>query len=180
MYQLVCSDLPEPSVWDELASAIEALPPPVWEASPPEPGITGLETWLWHSGNTDAGPISVSYTDGVTGRSFTLEGRAWVGTITWETGDGETVRVDALSHASGLTIGGTEEQPAATHTYETSSAEAGESAGYTVALDLTWVGEWRWREGSGPWTAYQPMLSTATASNTGQYEVVQIVSDLQP
>ncbi len=180
MYQLVCSDLPEGDVWSDLVEDIEALPPPVWESSPPEPGITGLETWLWHSGTTIAGPVSVSYTDGTTGRSFTLEGRAWVGTIVWDTGDGATVRSDALDHAAGASVGGSEPEPAATHTYETSSTDAGLTSGYPVTLTIAWVGEWRWREGSGPWQPWQPMLSTVDVTTADQFEVVQIVGSLQP
>ncbi|MEX1281495.1 MAG: hypothetical protein AB1Z55_12335 [Acidimicrobiia bacterium] len=180
IYQLVCSDLPDENLWDELVEAIEALPPPVWESSPPEPGITGLETWLWHSGITTAGPVTVTWTDGTSGRTFTLEGRAWVGTIEWDTGDGTTVRADATDHAAGRSVGGSEGEPAARHTYETSSVEAGRAAGYPVSLTITWVGEWRWRDGSGPWQSWQPMLSTADVSTADLFEVVQIVSDLQP
>lgn len=180
VYQLVCSDLPEGDLWSSLVEDIESLPPPTWESSPPEPGITGLETWLWHSGTTTAGPVTVAYTDGTTGRTFTLEGRAWVGSITWDTGDGSIVRADAVSHAVGTTIGGSEAEPAARHMYETSSADAGLAAGYPVALDLTWVGEWRWREGTGAWVAWRPMLSTADVSMSDLFEVVQIVAELQP
>lgn len=180
VYQLVCSDLPEEDLWSSLVEDIEALPPPTWESSPPEPGITGLETWLWHSGTTIAGPVTVAYTDGTTGRTFTLEGRAWVGSIAWTTGDGWIVRADAVTHAEGVIVGGSDTEPAARHMYETSSAEAGLDAGYPVGLDLTWVGEWRWREGTGAWVPWRPMLSTADVSTSDLFEVVQIVAELQP
>lgn len=179
VFQLVCTDLPEDDLWDVLVEAIEALPPPVWESSPAEPGVTGLETWLWHSGTTTVGPVTTTWTHPPSGIAYSLEGRAWTGTITWRMGDGATVRADATGYATGAGLGGGETVPAARHTYQTSSASAGRPSGYPVNLTLRWVGEWRWSAGAG-WSAWQPMTSTVEVDTTTSFEVVQIVGDLHP
>ena len=180
IYQLTCASIPTPEVWNVLETASEALPPPAWEASPPGQGVTGFEFWMWFSGQTQLGPVALSWTDPVTGIAFNLQGRAWVGDITWATGDGEDPTVYALSYAAGADVGGTSEDPAITHFYEVTSSGSGFDAGYPVQIEITWVGEWRWRESGGAWNPYQPMLNTATFTTNDTYEVVQIVSVLQP
>lgn len=180
IYQLTCASIPAPEVWNVLETASEALPPPAWEASPPGQGVTGFESWMWFSGQTQLGPVVLSWTDPVTGISFDLQGRAWVGDITWTTGDGEDPTVYALSYVAGADVGGTSDDPATTHFYEVTSSDSGFDAGYPVQIEITWVGEWRWRESGGAWNPYQPMLNTATFTTNETYEVVQIVSVLQP
>ncbi len=180
VYQVTCPDVRDFDVWEVLETEIEALPPLLWEASPAGQGVTGLESWMWFSGETQVGPVTLSWTDPVTRITFNLEGRAWIGDIKWSTGDGDNPTTYALTYQSGAAIGGSEAHPAVTHLYEVSSADSGFEDGYPVALEVTWTGEWRWREAGGGWTPYRPMLNTASFSTNGTYEVVQIVSVLQP
>ncbi len=92
VYQQVCVPVTATavSVWAALVDDIEALPEPIATTSPSAMGITGLDTWFWFDGVTQAGPVAVSWTDGTTGVTFDLEGVAWIGTITWDTGDDAT------------------------------------------------------------------------------------------
>lgn len=182
VYQRVCVLLTVTSdtMWEELVEDIEALPEPITETSPAATGITGMETWLWFEGATQAGPVAVSWTDGTTGVTFDLEGVAWVGSITWDMGEGSTVRSDALNHSAGATVGGSSTDPAATHLYEQTSEDYGHAAGFPLTMNVTWVGEWRWRAAGGVWEPWRPMTHSLTISSTRSYPVVQVIGQLDP
>ena len=61
-----------------------------------------------------------------------------------EMGDGEIITAAATVFAEGAEGGGTEANPAGTHTYRTTSAQFGFVDGYPFTFEATWVGEFRW------------------------------------
>ncbi len=167
-------------VWDAVAEAIAALADPVWSANPDgttSTGLTGLETWLWYQNPTQVGPIGVIWTDPVTGITSAVEGRGWVGTLTWGVGEGENA-VSAGSFDAGASIGGSEAQPAATHVYNTTSTAAGFGEGYPVSVTLLWLGETRIRPPGTGWLSWTPIGNTLTDTATDLYEVVEVRSSL--
>ena len=124
--QSQCIDLDgaETDAWDEIASAAAALPDPGWESNPDSTiskGLTGLETWIWSSHETQVGPIAATWAEPVTGIVFAVEGRGWTETITWDTGDG-TYDAFAATYLDADGLGGTPDEPPVTHLYETTSA----------------------------------------------------------
>lgn len=179
VFQMICTEFPIDDLWDEVVEEIERLPGLVWETSPSASGITGLETWFWHSGPTVVGPIEAAWTHPPTGITYTLQGRGWVGEAGWATGDGAILTADADTWDDGAGVGGSAEQPAARHTYERTSATAGHASGYPVSVSLRWVGDWRWSSGGG-WSPWQPMDGTHTTSASADYEVQQIIGTLHP
>ena len=175
--------LPDPGsegAWRAVAHAIAALADPVWSANPngtTSSGLTGLETWLWYPNPTRVGPIRVIWTDPVTGITSAVEGRGWVGTLTWGVGEGEYA-VSVGSFDAGASIGGTEAHPAAIHVYDTTSTAAGFGQGYPVSVTLLWVGETRIRPPGAPWFSWGPIGNTLTETATDLYEVVEVRSFL--
>ncbi len=182
VYQQVCITVTATaaSVWAELVEDIEALPESIPLTSPSAIGITGLETWFWYDGVTQVGPVGVSWTDGTTGVTFELQGVAWIGTITWNTGDGVTLRSDALAYSEAPEVGGSEEHPAVRHMYEQTSSANGFAYGYPVVTTITWVGEWRWRTAGGGWEPWRPMTNSLSRSTTRPYPVSQVIGQLEP
>lgn len=180
--QSTCIDLDdsEDEIWDELASAIVALPDPSWEANPDgtlSRGLTGLETWLWYSNPSQVGPIEATWTDPVTGLVFGVAGRGWTESITWDTGEAP-YDVFAPAWDDAPAMGGTVDAPAATHLYNTASAAAGHPDGYPVSLELFWVGEYQVRVVTGVWTQWARFSSTLTENYPDTYEVVEVRSKL--
>ena len=183
--QSVCLDLDgaETDAWDEIASAAEALPDPGWESNPDSrvsKGLTGLETWIWSSHETQVGPIAATWAEPVTGIVFAVEGRGWTETITWDTGDG-TYDAFAPTYFDADVLGGTPDDPPITHLYDTTSVDAGFGAGYPVALNLLWVGEYRVGidvGGGTVWTEWARVLSTFAETFPASYDVVEVRSEL--
>ena len=180
--QMVCIDLNDAAaeIWAEVASAAAALPDPGWEANPDgviSKGLTGLETWLWYSNPSQVGPIDATWTDPVTGLVFGVRGRGWTESITWDTGQGR-YDVFAPTWDGAPTIGGSQDAPAATHFYNTTSAAAGYPNGYPVGVELHWVGEYQVRVIAGVWTGWAGFPSTLTEVFPGTYEVVEVRSKL--
>ncbi len=168
------------AAWDAVADAIAVLASPVWSSNPDgttSSGLTGLETWLWYQNPTRVGPIGVTWTDPATGITSAVEGRGWIGTLTWGVGD-DQYAVSAGSFGAGASIGGSEAQPAATHIYDTTSTAAGFSEGYPVSVTLLWIGDTRIRPPGGPWLTWTPIANTLTATATDLYEVVEVRSSL--
>jgi hypothetical protein len=181
--EIVCVDPGggEPVVWGVLVEEIEALSDARWESNPDNavsPGLTGLETWLWYSGETTIGPIEVSWSDPTVGVVFEVEGRAWTATLRWVTGDGGDVSTRAEGFGEAAAVGGSVDDPAGRYVYETSAADAGFEGGYPVEMSLGWVGEWRTRTVGGSWGPWQPMTNTYLDVFTGSYDVWQIRSVL--
>lgn len=178
--QDICIEL-DPGIeaaWD--ADAIAALADPVWSANPDgttSSGLTGLETWLWYQNPTRVGPIGVTWTDPVTGITSAVEGRCWVGTLTWGVGEGRYA-VSAGSFGAGASIGGSEAQPVATHVYDTTSTAAGFGEGYPVSVTLLWVGETRIRPPGAPWFTWTQIGNTLTNTATDLYKVVEVRASL--
>lgn len=170
----------EEEIWEEIASAIHALPAPRWESDPDSSlsaGLTGLETWLWYSNPSQVGPIEAIWVEPVTGIEFGVRGRGWTESITWDTGEGSyEVFAAVWDEAPGM--GGSPYTPAARHVYNTSSTAAGYLAGYPVSLDLFWVGEYQVRVIDGVWTNWTRFSSTLTVTVPDVYEVVEVRSRL--
>ncbi|GBE23065.1 MAG TPA: hypothetical protein ENH00_06035 [Actinobacteria bacterium] len=180
--QSTCIDLDDAAeeIWTEVASAAAALPDPGWEASPDgviSKGLTGLETWLWYSNPSQVGPIDATWTDPVTGLVFGVRGRGWTESITLDTGQGR-YDVFAPTWDDAPAMGGSQDAPAATHFYNTTSAAAGYPNGYPVSVEVYWVGEYRVRVIAGVWTGWARLASTLTEVYPGRYEVVEVRSKL--
>lgn len=183
--QAVCIDITdsEDTIWNAVREAAQALPEYGWEADPDptiSKGLTGLETWLWTSHGTQVGPITTGWADPVTGIVFAVEGRGWTEEILWDTGDG-IYGVFGPTFDDAIGIGGSHDSPPAAHTYETSSADAGHSAGYPVAVELLWVGEYRVGvtiAGGTVWTGWARMSSTLQENFPTTYEVTEVRSQL--
>ena len=75
-------------------------------------------------------------------------------------------------------MGGSEDDPAATHLYNTTSAAAGYSNGYPVSVELYWVGEYQVRVIAGVWTGWARFASTLAEVYPNSYEVVEVRSKL--
>lgn len=180
--EYVCTD-PTPgkqAAWDAVAAAIAVLADPEWVANPDGTtvsGLTGLETWLWYPNPTQVGPIGVVWTDPVTGVSSAIEGRGWVGTLTWNVGEAQYA-VNAASFGAGRLVGGSEDAPPARHTYNTTSATAGHSTGYPVWVTLLWIGETRIRPPGAPWFGWNPIPNSLTEEAASAYPVVEVRSNL--
>jgi len=180
--EYVCTD-PTPgkeAAWDAVEAAIAALVDPQWTANPDgaiAAGLTGLEAWLWYPNTTQVGPIGVQWTDPITGVTSAIEGRGWVGALTWNAAEAE-YQVNAASFGAGGLIGGSEESPPARHRYHTASGEAGYSNGYPVSVTLLWVGETRIRPPGAPWFGWNPIPNTLTEVATDLYPVVEVRSRL--
>lgn len=89
----------------------------------------------------------------------------------WRPGSG--YQAFAPTWDTAATVGGSIAAPAATHTYNTTSLEAGHPGGYPVALRLLWVGEYRVAVpvAGGAWTAWARFTGSLTETVTDTYEV---------
>lgn len=176
-YRWVCSSLDiAADIW---AQAQRFMDPVTVDKNPSVSGLTGLETWAWYDGDPTVQPFQLVWTDPSTGFSWTLEAWAWMGNMTWEFGDGDVHVESAGDLAEAASVSGTEYQPAATHTYRTTSADAGYTGGYPFSFAATWVGEYRWSgDGGGSWSGTAPMSGSYTDSAAIAYEVLQVRSAL--
>jgi len=167
----------EDEAWDELVEAIEALSDPRWESSPDNaigPGLTGLDTWLWYSGQTQIGPVDATWADPVVGVVFEVQGRAWSGELAWSPGTGDVIDRSVTTFEEAAEAGGSKADPVETYMYEVSAADAGHEGGYPVEMSILWVGEWRTRVVGGVWSAWSPMPNTYLDTFNGTYDVWQI------
>lgn len=168
------------TAWAAVADAVADLTDPAWTANPDgvtASGLTGLETWVWYENPTQVGPIGVTWTDPILGITSAVEGRGWVGTLTWTVNDGE-YEAHAGSFAAATDMGGTEGEPAATHLFDTTSAAAGHPDGYPVTVTLEWVGESRIRPPGAAWFTWTPIANTLTETAEDAYRVVEVRSAL--
>ncbi len=115
---------PAPPTLEEILDAANT-PDPVIELNPAAGGLTGLATHLWYDGPTT---IAVA----VTIRGYTVTGRAWLETVTWDTGQPDRNGTTTYQHPA--TGAGTEGQPAVRHVYETKGAT-------TITAAFSWTGE---------------------------------------
>ncbi|MGI8516349.1 MAG: hypothetical protein ACR2NT_14705 [Acidimicrobiia bacterium] len=180
--QTECIDLGEAenTIWEAIASAVSALPDPRWESDPDDTvsnGLTGLETWLWYSNPSQVGPIDAIWVEPVTGIEFGVRGRGWTESIGWNTGEA-TYDVFAATWDDAPGMGGSQESPAASHVYNTTSTAAGYDGGYPVSLDLLWVGEYQVTVVDGVWTNWTRFASTLAETIPDTYEVVEVRSNL--
>ena len=180
--QSTCIDLDDAAteIWEAVASAATGLPDLAWEANPDgriSKGLTGLATWLWYSNPSQVGPIDATWTDPVTGLVFGVRGRGWTESITWDTGE-RLYDVFAATWSDAPGVGGAAEAPAATHLYNAASADAGHPNGYSVSVELHWVGEYQISLLAGVWTDWARFGSTLTETFPDRYEVVEVRSKL--
>jgi hypothetical protein len=180
--QSECIDLEESEgeIWDEIATAVGALPDPRWESNPDgslSAGLTGLETWLWYSNPSQVGPIEAIWVEPVTGIEFGVRGRGCTESISWNTGEA-SYEVFATGWDEAQAIGGSSDAPAARHVYNTTSTAAGYESGYPVNLNLLWVGEYQVRVIDGVWTGWVRFASTLPESFPDTYVVVEVRSRL--
>lgn len=180
--QTECLDLSdgEDTVWEEVATAIHALPPAGWESDPDRSlttGLTGLETRLWYSSPTQVGPIDAIWVEPVTGIEFGVRGRGWIEAITWTTGEADYDSF-ATEWEEALLMGGSPQVPAAAHVYRTASRAAGYAEGYPVTLDRVWVGQYQVMVIGGAWTSWARFSSTLSETVTDTYPVVEVRSRL--
>ena len=146
--------LPQPPTIGEIWDAA-TLPAPAIGISPTTQGVTGLETWLW--ANTTQSDVTVS----AALNGFTVTGTAHIVGYSFDFGDGP---------ATETTEPGSEEHPAAFHTYETKGL-------YQVAVSTLWRGEFVM---TGP-EITNPLpvdLGTAQLTTRSDYRVIEIVPEL--
>lgn len=180
--QTQCFDLDDASdtIWEAVATAIQALPDPRWESDPDDTvskGLTGLETWLWYSNPSQVGPIEAIWIEPVTGLAFGVRGRGWTESIAWDTAEA-TYGVFAATWEEAPGMGGSPDAPAASHVYNTTSTAAGHPEGYPVSLELLWVGEYQISLIGGVWTDWTRFVSTLAEAFPDTYEVVEVRSKL--
>jgi hypothetical protein len=138
------------------------VPVPGLGVAPPDRGITGIETFFWATGV----PPLVSLQTTLDGHA--VESRARPVSYSFETGDG------AVYHSS---LPGSRHDPAARHVYQRRSDRVTESGFYTVAVGVTWEGEYRVRSPGGQWGPWLPLGSTMTES-VHEYGVDEVVARL--
>ena len=125
------------------------LPPCQIGISPEREGLTGMETWLWCE-NVE-GPVQVT----VSIRGFRVQATATPVEYRWIMGDGTT-------HVSKSP--GTEEEPSATHVYETKDD-------YVVRVEVVWTGTYTY-EGHG--LTETGSLGEVTSTSDLAYRVVEV------
>jgi hypothetical protein len=177
VYQWVCASVDAATdVWEE---TLRRMQPVTLHKNPDTGGLTGLETWVWYDGDPTVDPFQLAWTDPATGVPWTLEAWAWITTFEWDFGDENTVLAEAAVYEEARSAAGTEDDPAGTHTYRSTSVDAGHEGGYPFTFDATWIGEWRWSSDGGvSWSATVPMVGTFTDTASLAYEVVQVRSVL--
>lgn len=177
VYRFVCAAVEvTDDVWVE---AVRRMTPVDLEKSPGVRGLTGVETWVWYSGQVQVEPFQLDWIDPVTAVPWVLEARAWVGELAWSFGDGQAERVVVGVFDDAPASAGTQASPAGAHVYETSSAEAGYVDGYPFDFAATWQGEYRWSaDGGSTWSPWVPMTNSFTDTVALTYEVAQVRSAL--
>jgi hypothetical protein len=145
---------PVPTIGEIWAVAMRDIPPPGLGVNPPNKGLTGLDTWLWHQGATQ---VAVSASIG----PWSVTGTAYLTAVTYDTGDGASYNAGAGSTA----------EPAVRHIYETKGT-----------YQLTVTGHWEADvvlSGPGLPGAAVP-IGTAVLRSTYSYPVVEIRAVLVP
>jgi len=64
--------------------------------------------------------------------------------------------------------------------YEQTSTDHGFADGFPLTMTITWVGEWRWRTGGGPWEPWRPMTNSLSIVTIRPYPVDQVIGQLDP
>lgn len=148
--------LPEPPTVAEIwhAVATTALPRPDIGVSPITDGVTGLETWLWITNDTEP-TVNVTATVG----AWSVTGTATRTGYTFDFGDGARSR-----RAS--TTGGSEADPPARHTYETKGP-------YVLQVASTWTATFA-LTGPSVITPIPVDTGTLAVTTTRDYRVVEI------
>ena len=118
-------------VWGRVA---ELIPEAELAKSPHVRGLTGLETWAWYEGDTQIQPFGFEVTDELTGLSIGVEAWAWITTYKWDFGDGAIGGSVAYRFEEAPGAAGSEADPPARHTYETSHDDAGLAEGYPFGV----------------------------------------------
>ncbi len=162
-------------VWGRVA---ELIPEAELAKSPHVRGLTGLETWAWYEGDTQIQPFGFEVTDELTGLSIGVEAWAWITTYKWDFGDGAIGGSVAYRFEEAPGAAGSEADPPARHTYETSHDDAGLAEGYPFGVQVSWVGEFRWWDGA-VWSDVEPMVGEAVLSEVISYPVPEVRSVLR-
>jgi hypothetical protein len=161
--------IPDPRGIDVRDAVSRQLPTPTFAVNPYPEGLTGLESWFWYDddGASSLEPIDVDGTTRpgltvtATAGPYSITAQAWITHYRWETGDGAVYT---------STRPGTEDDPAASHIYET-------KGDYTVAIETVWVGTYTWTAGSFSGSGD---LGSVTRRSTHDYRVVEARSVLVP
>lgn len=111
-------------------------------ADPAQRGLTGLESWFWVEGYTGA-----AVTDTVRAFGLTVSVEATPESVSWDFGDGTTTRAAGL----GIAPPGRSD---VRHVFETRGRP-------TVRVRALLRLAVRWRVGTGPWEALDPVTRTA-------------------
>ncbi len=177
VYRWICTD---PGIAaDVWAETTERMSPVGVVKNPDVSGLTGLETWVWLGTDPTVAPFRLAWTDPATGFGWVLEAWAWTATLSWSFGDGTAATLAAAGLDDARAVAGSESDPAATHTYRTSSAGAGLADGYPLTVTAVWVGEYRWSaDGGTTWSLPVPMSGSFTDTATITYPVLQVRSAL--
>jgi len=123
--------------------------------SPPNEGITGMDTWFWYQGDASSVGLTVSI------RGYSVEVRAKPVKFTWDSGDG----------AKGVArLAGSESRPGLTHVYET-------KGDYVIQMLATWEGSYTF---SGYGVSSGGSLGSVSVTSTRPYHVFEIRSVLGP
>ena len=177
VYQFLCVSASfGDDVWAEARRQMERV---TAEHDPYVRGLTGLETFVWYSGDAHVEPFLLAWTDPSAGITWTVEAWAWINRFSWDFGDG-TVRIRTATTPSDLpSAQGTPDRPAASSTYETTSKSSGFEGGFPFAFQGTWIGQYRWSaDGGATWSASVPMANAFTDVATVDFEVVEVRSTL--
>ena len=161
-------------VWGRVA---ELIPEASLTKSPHVRGLTGLVTWAWYEWDTHIPPFGFEVTDALTDLSIRGHGRGSPPT-SWDFGDGSVGGAVAYQFEDAPGAAGSEGDPQARHTYETSHADAGLAEGYPFGVGVTWVDKFRSWDGAG-WSGVEPMVSEAVLSDVISYPVPEVRSVLR-
>ncbi len=175
VYRIVCAAA---SITDDVwVEARRRMAPVQLERDPVVRGLSGLDTWVWYSGQVQVDSFRLPWVDPATGVGWVLEARAWIARFAWDFGDGTVVDLHAPRFDDAVGVAGSETDPAAGHVYEVSSGGFGFSEGFPFVFFATWQGEYRWSsDGGNTWSPYVPMANSFTDAAAIDYEVIQIRS----
>lgn len=174
-----CVDDARQQAWDELERRIAELPPPSFDRSPRQVGVTGLETRLWYEPPARIAPVTARI-QRPNGISYRVQGRSWIRSLTWDMGEGAVTERVISYPDSGEGGYGSSGRWLAGHTYRTTARRAGHAAGeYPIRVTATWAGQYRADLGHG-WSAWLPIPDALRVSRSFTYRVREITSVLGP
>ncbi len=137
-------------IWKQVA-----IPQPPLELSPPDEGVTGLDTWMWSTS-----PATITIDAAING--WTVTGVATRTAFVFDAGEGDGA---ALRTADGGSLA----HPALSHVYETKGT-------YTVEVAAIWTATVTM---TGPGiVARRTPIGTAWLTVSGDYPVVEVRSNL--